>query len=466
MEELTYRVTKRLRVEQENLRPKGPSTRSEWIQSKPEDEYKVVKDMFGNFRAPTEQDLHRFSLNNTLIDRLLAFEFLLEEPRDGSPGTRAHFGGIVENWEGVDIISRNRKTIGTHKPDILHRKQGRAGEQSVRAIGEIKLMERNSELEFSYEQQGEICDFLQTSLMVQPWRNFIYGYMSDGKRFEFYRVSKGTKNEQVVYFIERSGLFLGWEGWEKLQLLVCQDDAILGYCDVNIPGWELKTWLGTGATSAVFTCISQNSSTLAVCKLYLDVTRGRELRKRERKALERLSELPCVPKIVAGAPDRSLCQRAVLIKTPEGLDIPREIRLAVDAFAPIVNALKYAHQQCDVFHNDISPENLFGVKQEDGSYTAMLNDFGSACSQSELDTGVRIGTRRLFYDNGFGARADLVGLVRSIFYLTQATFVYGKVTTAEELDGVMRQQIQFWSTALNFANQMQYEQLYHHLHSG
>ena len=113
----------------------------------------------------------------------------------------------------------------------------------MRGVGEIK---GGGEGEFSHEEQGQICDFLQTCLSIQPWRSFVYGYLTDCRRFEFYRASKRESAGLTEICFERTGIILGIEGWSMLRSLCCQDNVTLGYEDVHIG------WLGTGLTSAVF----------------------------------------------------------------------------------------------------------------------------------------------------------------------------------------------------------------------
>jgi hypothetical protein len=62
----------------------------------------------------------------------------------------------------------------------------------------------------------------------------------------------------------------------------------------------------------------------------------------------------------------------------------------------------------------------------------------------------------LFYDVEaqvlFGAAADLCAFVRSVFYLTQATFCYADVVTCRELDELMTSgQLPVWREALDLA---------------
>lgn len=455
---------KRRRVLEEYNREKGPRTRSEWIQSLPADEYVVNKNLLSHFKQPTNAQIKKMKLPGNILDNIVK---LKEEPRDGSEGSRALFGRLVEAWDAIDTSNRNSPTIGPHKPDLLHRKAGRGGEQSVRAPGEIKGMDDG---DFACEQTGQICDFLQTCLTVQPWRTFVYGYLTDCKRFEFFKATKGEKEGNAVIFFERTGVLVGELGWSTLRTFTCQDDVTLGYEDVSIVGWTLQSWLGTGLTSAVFYAEDNSSPKVhAVCKVYLNKADGANLRERERVALDKLSVFQCIPSVVEGAPAKSACGRSVLIKTPRGLDIPIEIRPPVSAYAPIVLALAHAHAN-DVYHNDIAPQNIFGVTPTSGDVTTILNDFGSATGMAQITSNASIPSRPLYYDTSaevrFGAKADLLALVRSIFVLSQSTFNLAEMDTAVQLDKVMCSQLVFWEQALLMASTLKYDILHAHLLNG
>eukprot|EP01039_Chlorochromonas_danica_P011672 gene11672-13088_t len=227
-----------------------------------------------------------------------------------------------------------------------------------------------------------------------------------------------------------------------MRLMVAQDDVTLGFSDVYIEGWAIVTLLGTGATSAVFRVTSRQLE-IAVCKLFFDVTSGPQLRENERTMLEKLSQFDCIPKVVGGAPAKSACGRSVLIKMPLGLDLPTAICLPISAYSQIVKALQYAHAN-NIFHNDIAPQNLFGITLAGKSMIALLNDFGSACGLDTIrNPSSIIATRPLFYrrDQEFGAQADLCAFVRS---KAHKSFIPAEVGNAEQLDETISHQIWYW----------------------
>ena len=171
------------------------------------------------------------------------------------------------------------------------RMAGRSGEQSIITADEIKAMlpVTNPHGEFSDEQVGQELDFLQMTLTVQAWRTFVYGFLADTRRFEFFRAMRDST--QGIIF-ERSGVYRDQDGWVALQTLLSQTDELLGFQDVTVPGWELGCWLGSGATSVVFSVNDSSSRLTAVCKMLISREDGMAQRARELRALEVLQDQP------------------------------------------------------------------------------------------------------------------------------------------------------------------------------
>eukprot|EP01031_Cornospumella_fuschlensis_P027350 gene27350-33035_t len=452
-----YRKQKLL---EESVKPKGPVSRSEWVKSLVNNQrIKVNRDLIINLPRAPQQGLTLPAREHYDIVGLS------EEPRDKSiKGTRELFGDIVKTWRipdrTQDISSNHVATLGTHTPDHLMRKLGRAREQSIVVVNAIRGMLEgpNPHGDFSDEQCGQELDFLQAALILQPWRKFIYGCLTDTRRFEFYRAARDS--EGVIIF-ERSGLVVDQEGWVALQTLLCQDDEVLGFEDVSSPGWEVHDWLGSGATSVVFTATAHGSNLICVCKMYLSSSEGELQRQRELQALQVMNDQSFVPTVVIGAPSMTRSNRYALFTTPVGLLIPDQMRLPVSAYAPLVTVLKIAHSR-NLYHNDIAPSSLFAVSSQ-LEVKVILNDWGSAASREELDVASSMHTRKLFYNirarNPFGAAADLAALVRSIFYLTQVTFVLDSASDCVELDAIMRQQLPVWRSALDLSANSNYDGL-------
>lgn len=252
--------------------------------------------------------------------------------------------------------------------------------------------------------------------------------------------------------------------------------------NITMDGWTIDSYLGDGSTSKVFSVKNnQDSGEVAACKLFqldsltpvrplgnmpLSATipgsdsKALLLRDREFRALHALTDVDCVPKLVLSAPDKTHSGIPILLKTPIGIDV-RHLSLSITSFAPLVKVLQIVHSR-NMCHNDVCPDNMFAVKEVGWAlYKVFLNDFGSVTWDEEIEDEGYFNTRVLFYDV-MGAAGDLKALVRSIFYITQNTFVPGIVDVASELDWIMcsKNQFQFWEQALTMADDREYASLH------
>ena len=435
---------------------RGPSSRSEWVKLLEENKLLLVNpEVLSHFSRNFDPSFCPIPMGS-----LYSFSKLPEEPKDGF-GTRALFGRLITEWNlplyEHAINVQNTPTLATHKPDYLLRKKGRAGEQSIVVVGEIKSISSSSSSagDFSDQDRGQILDFLQMVLQVQPWRTFVYGFLTDCRRFEFVRA---TRVQSEVQFVASGVLKDDDDGWIQLQQLLNQDEEMLGFRDVSIDGWKLDFVLGHGSTSVVFVArnMEKELADPAVCKLYLSSDRGLDYRRLEHDALELIADVPCVPKLVESAPVVTSSGLSVLLTSPAGLNI-MEVCLPISSFAPLVQTLQTIHSR-QLLHNDISPDNIFAVHISKSKYQVFLNDFGSAMTIEEVKRTNIARTRVLYYDH-FGPDADLLALVRSIFYITQRTFDASAVHKCADLDAVMLSQLSFWREALQLAKDVEYEQL-------
>ena len=456
---------KRQKLLEETGKPKGPVTRLEWVKTLLfANKITVRKDMIDKLTKPEHTD--HLPLPTAELYLIVNRG---EDPRDKNvKGTRELFGDVISTWtvpnRTQDVNSTAVQTLGTHKPDHLMRMAGRSGEQSIITADEIKAMldSNNPHGEFSDEQVGQELDFLQMTLILQAWRTFVYGFLTDTRRFEFYRA---VRDPAKGITFERSGVYTDQDGWVALQTLLSQTDEILGFQDVTVAGWELVSWLGSGTTSVVFSVTSNanGNGPDAVCKMYISRADGKAQREREVRALAVLHDLPNVPRPVPDAAVETRSGLSVLIKTPVGVAIPEQMRLPVSTYAPFVTTLQIAHQR-GLFHNDVSPSSMYAVHTGDAAYAVLLNDWGSAATAAEIAGGkVNIGTRPLYYNTSargtFGAAADLCALVQSVFYLTQATFNSSDANTCVELDAIVEKQLPVWREALRLARAADYNGL-------
>lgn len=443
----------------------GPRTRSQWVKElKSKEMLKNDVDFFQSFDLSVEQCPALLSLING--EKIANFDFSIrvgEEPkkigRQTIVGSREHFGNVVQQvilltGRRHDCDARNKPFVGSHKPDYLLRSTVCAGEQSIIVVGEIKGM-ADLDREFSDEEVGQILDFIQELLIKQGWRKFALGFLTDGVRFEFFR---GTRRVRKIEFT-RSGLITEGAGWTRLSQLLQQSNEVLGFKPTTVEGWRIGDWLGSGATSSAFAATSEDGIiSSAVCKIYCGTEEDSvKRRENELRALNMMRDNEWIPKVASDilttAGDKAI---PVLLVTPRGEKLGISgVRLPISAYSNLVGTLEASHS-LELCHNDICPENMFAVEDEESdSYFVLLNDWGSSMTFKEVAAAEKFCTHEQFYNVGnMGAAEDLEALVRSVFVLTQCTF--SPVETVEELDAHLQLQWS-WGVALNAALTLDYK---------
>ena len=443
----------------------GPRTRSQWVKDlKSKEMLKLDINFFQSFEESVESSPELLRLISG--EKVANFDFSIrvgEEPkkkgRQTIVGSREHFGNVVEQvilltGRRHDCDARNKPSVGSHKPDYLLRITVCAGEQSIIVVGEIKGM-ADLDREFSDEEVGQILDFIQELLIKQGWRKFALGFLTDGVRFEFFR---GTRRDSKIEFT-RSGLISEGAGWTRLSQLLQQSNEVLGFNPTTVDGWRIEDWLGSGATSSAFAAASDDGSiTSAVCKIYCGAEEEAvKRRENELRALNLMRDNEWIPKVVSEilttSGDNAI---PVLLVTPRGEKLGISgVRLPISAYSNLVGTLEASHS-LELCHNDICPENVFAVEDEESdSYYILLNDWGSSMTFEEVAAADKFCTHEQYYNVGnMGAAQDLAALVRSVFVLTQCTFSH--VETVAELDAHMQLQWS-WGDALDAALALDYK---------
>lgn len=395
---------------------------------------------------------------------------LPEEPSNGL-GTRKRFGEVATalvKFKGKfqrehDIKCHATQTIGTSKPDQLIRSKGEGGEQSIVLVVELKALE-NINGNFNDDQSGQIMSFLHNLMKVQPWRLLAYGVLSDGRRFEFFKIQrfssvdkgKGKDMMNEKFHFCRSGIKRDAMGWTLFRQLSLQSDEFLGFTPIKIQGFKIDSTIGSGATSTVYSAykndhIAQHDG--FACKVYHD---GFELREKEFDLLQSFAGIPNLPTVRRTDPSRTSGDLAVLMTSPLGKSwaMDGSVVVSISAFAPLVRALQAIHK--DHCHNDVCPQNIIVVHNEASEDAQLfLIDFGSACLKKEIESNPPILSHPLYYDQEsnrvFGPQADLAALVRSCYCMTQSTTNSAMLQTASELDREIKRQ---WHEALTLSAQI------------
>jgi hypothetical protein len=261
----------------------------------------------------------------------------------------------------VEDTSSNAYLDG-RKPDVSIFMDGIVSSLYVLLIGEVKRKG-----DFSPSALGELLTFLKRVLYCQPTRSRVIGFLTDGFEVVIMGVNAGT-----IVRTPRLPLSNGDSvGRLALATLFKASPMSLGYVTrTGVPiGFRLNSFLGSGATSTVFSGSKRNENEQYVIKICTSA----EHVDRERKAIEAIGIHPSIPAIIEHKDDSvmtSLVFSPVATEFDLASNRPRQCH-----FSHLLEVLKFAHDQKYV-HCDIRPENWM-ISSRDNSRPILI-DWGFA----------------------------------------------------------------------------------------
>lgn len=106
-------------------------------------------------------------------------------------------------------------TIGTRKPDIVVHHRDGAGIWNIMLACELKSRD-SDEGDFASAEVGHLIDTNFELLRQQPLRRFTYSFISDGFRFQFFKVSRDRRDADAgdAFNVQSSRIFSGLVGWK------------------------------------------------------------------------------------------------------------------------------------------------------------------------------------------------------------------------------------------------------------
>jgi hypothetical protein len=377
-----------------------------------------------------------------------------------SVSTQETFIDIAKLWKfsNVELVLEigNCPTLGTRKPDFGGKIESQTGKGSTVFVGDYKSQKPSGVVgeDFAPKAKVQMLEFLTAALKVQPSRPFVFGVISDCRRFQFFRAKRSPQGKIIYSF---SNVAMDEFGWKVFQSFCSMSLCQFGFETDLFEGFVVKEFLGNGHTSRVWSAVNDTSKDVVVCKVYKESIDSIAVRNHEANVLETLAigNVDHVPRVYPNSPATTKSGVALLVKSPLGTSIAKYHKsvLCPRDFAHLVHTLKSAHQS-DVFHNDVAPENMF-ISEVSGVF---LNDFGSAASAEEIIVKTDFISRPLYYSaDGFGAAGDLKALVRSVFMITTRTCK--ALVTFTELDAVLNRRSKAWRSALELAESENYEEL-------
>jgi hypothetical protein len=109
-----------------------------------------------------------------------------------------------------DPESFKKRSFGTRLPDVVcYEGRERRGSQAITMIGDVKSY--TSHGDFPEAEIGHVLDMAKKLLMDhQVFRTYLYCFLTDGHRFQFFKV---TRNTDSLLF-EQSSVLTGIRGWQ------------------------------------------------------------------------------------------------------------------------------------------------------------------------------------------------------------------------------------------------------------
>jgi hypothetical protein len=224
----------------------------------------------------------------------------------------------------------------------------------------------------------------------QVFRNILYCFLTDGQRFQFFKV---TRVSDGFNFVE-SSVFIGTFGWQILLGILRSDLSELGYGDLSIPGVSNLQYLGKGGSCTAFKGLRDEGAEPVVVKIF-DQTKQTTMR-RERDtllALEQgaISNVPLCWGVYDVLVGDTASDMKALVCYPVGnpvLPVKGGLPIRGKHLSELVRILQKAHDM-GIVHRDIKPDNIFVLADD----SILLNDWGISCPSSDTEMVIWEGTR-------------------------------------------------------------------------
>eukprot|EP00978_Attheya_sp_CCMP212_P029057 scaffold102073_cov45-Attheya_sp.AAC.2 len=318
--------------------------------------------------------------------------------------------------------SYKKRSFKTRKPDVVNRQCGTTGLLGISAFGDLKKVGSN---DFSSDEQGHVLDMATTFMDANIFRPFVIVFLSDGTRWQFYRVVREDKEKLMIY--ASTVINEAEEGWKHYLALLSNDLTELGHWVPRVCNVTLEEPLGRGMSCMVYKGKHTPDAGDVLVKLYFEQTSYNT----EKAALQTLGQVSGVPRIVAGEAEVENALDSVtvglhkfaLIITPIGIEISKDGEkncIKGTHLKDLVGIVKQAHLN-GLIHRDIKPRNVFFTPSDN---TILLIDWGSSTPETndeartwEGTVGFSVHPTEDCYNNLDSRARDLVSIVRTSYSL-------------------------------------------------
>jgi Protein kinase domain len=378
-----------------------------------------------------------------------------------STGVQAIVSGVLtklnalaesKKWNSYpDPEAYKKVSFSNRKPDVVAYKAGLTGCLAITFFGDLKGRDSG---DFTSEQKGHVLDMARKFMeFVSPSRPFLVVFLSDGHRWQFFRVLR--EDNELVY-MEEPVIDDSMAGWKRLVSLLKADMIQLGYDLPIIDEVELITPLGRGASACAYEARHKGDAVLV--KIFF--ADHEDSFHAESDALAILKGLSGVPQILVQPQVKNNLKtfyKSAIVVTPIGKTF-KEMPISGYHLGQLVKIVKLAHDK-KLIHRDIKPNNVYC--HED---CMLLSDWGSAIgAQSEITKwqgtyGYSVSPLDPLYNAGPQVR-DLVSVVRTAYSL-----LFGIKTQASEQEiieywnKILRANT-VWEEAMGYAKSLNYEKL-------
>jgi hypothetical protein len=185
--------------------------------------------------------------------------------------------------------SYKRPSFKNPKPDVNH-VCGKTGALCISSFGDLKKVGLG---DFSHDEQGHVLDMATTFMDMNPFRPFVVVFLSEGRRWKFFRVIHKTKDSFSV--IQKPVVNDATEGWQLYLALLSSSLEDLGHHVPAVTGFKLEEMLGRGMSCMVYKGKEENneSEESMLIRFYFQG----DTFDTEKRALPHLQGVEGVPKI-------------------------------------------------------------------------------------------------------------------------------------------------------------------------
>ena len=395
-----------------------------------------------------------------------------EADKNDQPGVQSHVTTILQALVShttalkkavsmPDPEAFKKTSFGSRKPDVVNYEKNKTGSLSITSFGDLKGRGNG---DFTDEEKGHVLDMARSYMTRIGFnRPFIYVFLSDGLRWQFFRVIRKGRGSDLKY---EEGHVINdcVQGWEHYLALLMADASTLGYVNPKVKGVTLTQPLGRGGSASVYEGMTTDETDDAVVVKVYDEERVDSF-SAEKSALEKLNGIDNVPNLFrVGKLENKVegTYNEVLLVKPVGkpvLLVCEGLPVNGAHLKSLVVAIQKAHEK-DLVHRDLKPENVFLHNNE-----IILNDWSSSVdaeahpAEWEGTTGYSVHYSEKEFTKLSPKARDLVNLVRCAHVLL---FKEKPPATADKVEEYWKKCFRegtLWADAILQAQSVNYEAL-------